>query len=104
MDRFELNQPVVCILDSVQNGRRPLLGEIIPIVGQVYTIRSLHHDDFENSLGIRVHEIVNKPQHYIQGYIECCFDSVIFRPCRKTDIEQFIPLLAPTPTKEKESV
>lgn len=48
--------------------------EIFPVKGIIYTVRSLGIEG-----GIHLEEIVNQPNHYIQGYAECEFKVSRFK-------------------------
>lgn len=70
-----------------------------PEKGQVYTIREFTSHGTEP--GLRLVEIVNPPIFHINvGVDEPAFKRRHFRPVRKTSIEVFTRLLAPTPERE----
>lgn len=62
--------------------------EIFPEVGKVYTIRELVLMCDEDVPYVRLNEIVNKPVDYSDGFNECAFGCMRFRPVEphKTDI------------------
>ena len=65
--------------------------EILPEVGEVYTISEIV--DLPEGLGLRLVEIVNKPHQYSIGLCECCFAASAFRPVVETNIEIFTAML-----------
>jgi hypothetical protein len=86
---------VVCIrkFNSV------LVGEVVPFVSQVLTIRDVVESEdliSEHPCFLRFDEIVNKASA-IYAYREICFGSNNFRPVRKTDISAFTNMLKKTP-------
>lgn len=93
---FRIGQKVVCIRDDW----RTVLGEVRPVKGCVYTIRSLSVDE-RGDLFLRLHEIINQPHRYAERSGECEFWSIAFRPVveRKTDISAFERMLTPSNTK-----
>lgn len=66
---FKLGQKVVCVDAS---GLVASYGEKFPVKGQTYTVRS-----FFGSC-IRLKEIVNAPQKYAEGVMECSFKASRF--------------------------
>lgn len=93
---FEIGQQVVCIGDWSQESALQT-----PIRGQIYTIRGFCQQAMDE-YGVAYlwfEELINP----ISSYRGCepAFLSYLFRPLRKTNIEIFTKLLAPTP-KQKE--
>jgi hypothetical protein len=82
---------VVCIAD---NWFRLHGIEVCPYKGQVLTVRDFDRE-FKSKVGLLFNEIVNPALDYINGRKEPAFDSVHFRPCRKTDISVFKHNLVP---------
>jgi hypothetical protein len=72
---FHVGQKVVC----VRRFTRVPDEEVIPVLGSVYTVRSLDHDE-RDGLALRLVEIVNKPRFYVEGVCECNFRASHFRP------------------------
>jgi hypothetical protein len=68
--QFKAGQKVVCINSS--GFARPY-GEQVPVLGRSYTVRGV--------VGpcIRLREIVNVPQRYATGTMECLFAATRFR-------------------------
>jgi hypothetical protein len=85
---FHVGQKVVCV-----NGADSPFGETTPVVGDVYTIRSV--TQHSRGPGYRLHEIVNVPRTYLPGHMECTFAHACFRPVieKKTDISVFTQIL-----------
>jgi hypothetical protein len=77
---------VVCIRDVKHLAVR---GEIVPVVGQVYTVRETL-TFLNGTVGYRLAEIKNRVMWYnsIDGKVlaECCFDTRNFK--RVTDISE----------------
>ncbi len=69
MPAFKVGQRIVCINDS--GFARPY-GEQVPVLGRTYTVRG--------NVGpcLRVKEIINVPQRYATGTMECSFQSSRF--------------------------
>ena len=90
---FRVGQKVVCI--SAEGFID--LGEIFPVVREIYTIREIK-DYHDGICGLRLAEIVNKPKFYRGGVTECWFASNRFRPLveRTTDISIFTAMLKPS--------
>jgi hypothetical protein len=67
---FKVGQKVVCINDS---GFSHQYGEQVPVLGRSYTVRAV--------VGpcIRLREIVNVPQRYAGGTVECSFTATRFK-------------------------
>ena len=87
---FRVGQRVVCIAE----GHGPiLLGEVNAIVGAIYTVRKI--SEYGGQIGLYLSEIINPPQHTIDGLIERGMYSERFRPIveRKTDISIFTKML-----------
>lgn len=81
---FRVGQRVVCVnandwLDEED--------EVFPLHGEVYTIRDII-PYADGICGLLLCEIVNRPQEYDMGFLECTFLASRFRPIvdRKTDI------------------
>lgn len=96
---FRVGQKVVAIAKQVGGYG----DEAEPIVGSVYTIRSIDLDRAPTvyPIGLRLVEIVNKPRSYrgLNGDVfhEGSFGAHKFRPLveRKTDISIFKAMLTP---------
>lgn len=90
---FHVGQMVVCVDDSF----RGIIwrGEILPVKGQVYTIRSMYADG--DAVGLRLEEIVNEQKVYSDGVNECAFNARYFRPVKQTSIDCFTAILTKTP-------
>lgn len=76
-------------------------GEIVPVFGEVYTIRDIVTDaDVHNTL--RFIEIRNDCHLYLDGHREPSFNATVFSPVvdRKTDISVFEKLLNTKDEKE----
>jgi hypothetical protein len=86
---FRTGQKVVCVASLIKHA---MGSEIIPIVGEVYTIRAILNDQ---GLCFKLREIINTPQQYEEGFTECAFEALAFRPVveRKTDIRIFHEIL-----------
>ena len=75
-----LNKKVVSIHDWSQFKLLPnYQGEILPVKDEIYTVRDVVTYP-DNTIGIRLVEIVNVPKLYINGIYECTFDVRHFRP------------------------
>lgn len=102
---FYVGQKVVCIVDATawRHGR----GEIKPQKGSIYTVRTIMPSfRFRGEATIMLVEIVNKPREYAEGFVECSFRAIRFRPVveRKTDISIFQKLLDPANHRQLEGV
>jgi hypothetical protein len=85
---FEVGQRVTPISETLPGG---VNGETIPVFGRVYTIREVLI-----LLGvpcIRLREIVNKPQLYCIGEMECAFPAESFTPVRTTSTDAGMAIL-----------
>ena len=90
---------VLCVDDSKFH---PGYGERLPRRGVVYTIRevALEYPDC-----IRLEEIRNPPYRYIQGYAECTFRCIHFRPIDSDQLSIFRKHLTDIPApREAEEV
>lgn len=104
---FDIGQQVVCLRDDwdPEQVKRQGVGRL-PSKDRIYTIRSIMAE-IPGHLGLRFEEIFLAPA---PGYVdEPSWDAANFRPLRKTSIEVFTKLLAPTPLtrgkpKQKETV
>jgi hypothetical protein len=87
---------VVCI----KKFRDVIAGQIIPVVGQILTIREIIKPNGtakdDHPCFLRFYEIKNKPSVIYQNK-EICFGSNNFRPVKKTDISDFTKLLKKAP-------
>jgi len=92
---FHVGQQVVCVDGnfSKREGWRRTVREF-PQLHAIYTIRQII-DEYE-LIGFCFYEIRNPRAHFSKGYHEPAFNSRNFRPVRKTSIEVFERLLAPT--------
>lgn len=91
MSPFYVGQEVVCIVDT--SGHAGPYGEILPVKGPIYTIRTI--EAWANGLALRLNEIVNERHLYICGVAELQFAATAFRPVVKTDITIFQSMLVP---------
>ena len=77
---------VVCV-EKIAAPRLP--GEIFPEVGATYTVRSIEEASSlsprPGELCTRLEEILNTPQHFIDGFMECQFFIERFRPVSTID-------------------
>ena len=69
--------------------------DIEPIVGGVYTVRSV--ELCSGFVVLRLREIVNSERSYVDGNGERGFLGNRFRPLSETRLDQFRAHLAPTP-------
>lgn len=72
------------------------LGEAVPVVGRVYTVRAIRRNE-DNRLGILLEEIVNEPRQYREGLGEKHFAASRFRPLDDTRLAVFRQHLATKP-------
>jgi hypothetical protein len=86
---FKIGDEVV-LKEEIFGLRRP---EILPVTGVVYTIRNFF--EAEGKVGLRLNEIINEPQQYLDGFHEAAFSIVYFAPVRKTSIDVFTAMLNP---------
>ena len=75
-------------------------GEREPVIGSIYTVRTIDFD--EGEYWLRFVELVNAPQDYAQGFLECDWRASCFRPLVTRTVEQdisehFKPLLDAEP-------
>lgn len=72
-------------------------GEILPLVGAVYTVREITVAviDGQERVGVRLKEIVNEPRQYCDAFAEAIWAARAFRPLvtRKTSISIFTAML-----------
>ena len=70
MPALKVGQKVTCI--NASGFARPY-GELVPILGGIYTVRAV--------VGpcVRLKEIVNVPQRYQEGVVECLFTATRFK-------------------------
>lgn len=80
---FRVGQKVVCINDDWEELDGPEV--VYPRKDAIYTVREVDAAPDETFLAFR--ELVNPPQDYNEGYLECHFAAINFRPIveRKTD-------------------
>lgn len=90
---FRSGQKVVCVKLIPVNAGYGYGIEIVPTVGEVYTIRET--GTFYDLQFVRLNEIHNHPRLYAIGTVECWFTADAFRPAieRKTDISVFRRIL-----------
>lgn len=74
-------------------------GVVLPVEGEIYTLREFDPDMSNGILCIRLVEVRNAP--HIEDGLEPSFEAALFRPVveRKTDISCFKAML--NPSKEK---
>jgi hypothetical protein len=92
---FRVGQQVVCVNDKFSDDkywRRTVLE--FPKLRSVYTVREIC--DAGDLVGFCFHEIKNPIVLFTGGYFEPAFNVKNFRPVKKTSIEIFEKLLAPT--------
>lgn len=95
---FRVGQKVVCVGSPV---RVAGLGDILPMPGEIYTIRDIKAASAKSKLrglAFRLMEIRNKPRPIAEGGLgESNFSQKYFRPLteRKTDISILKALLVP---------
>ncbi|WNV09994.1 hypothetical protein [Tardiphaga sp. 709] len=98
---FRVGQKVVCVAQC----RAKLPCEVMPRMGQIYTIRSIC--DYDDGIpGLLFAEIRNPELHYADGFGECDFNALKFRPVveRETDISVFHEILRTTKAPETVAV
>ena len=85
---FTVGQKVVCAWSGGL-----MRSELCPKKGHVYTIRCMEMRI--GMVGLLFEEVVNKKNHYSNGYSEVGFDARDFRPLtsKKTDISIFTSML-----------
>lgn len=76
---FKYGQKVICVIFN-GNGPARECCKIIPIKGEIYTVRELRTTKFNGAIGLLLEEIVNPPYDYAQGFAEPSFDPRCFRP------------------------
>ncbi|MHA6684469.1 hypothetical protein [Mesorhizobium sp. A556] len=91
---WKAGDKVVCVKRIVAD---VWAGEILPLVGAVYTIREIAVSvtDGQESVGIRLKEVVNAPRQYSNAFAEALWPIQAFRPVqtRKSDISIFTAML-----------
>jgi hypothetical protein len=95
---FHVGQRVVCVANVIEDTDDYAQGETVPVVGQVYTIRSI--EDYPDGPSATLEEIVNRPLEYelFDGSCdvgECDFPIYNFRPVKTTNIDVFLKMLEP---------
>jgi hypothetical protein len=108
---IDFGSQVVCIDDEWVTGGGVLPpGIILPIKGQIYTVREAFippciYFNF-NRVYLRFEEFYNKPTYepLLGQDQEASFLIDHFRPVKKTDISQFTVLLNPVEPKQLEPV
>lgn len=79
-------------------------GEIVPTIGEIYTIRELLLCPYSNDPACRLVEIRNEPREYfvfgggVKTY-ECAWRLEKFEPVREQNIEQFRKICRDAETK-----
>jgi len=92
---FHIGQQVVCVDDKFSKEeywRRSV--RAFPQLHAIYTIREII--DYGDLIGFCFYELTNPRAYFSKGFHEPAFNSRNFRPVRKTSIEVFERLLAPT--------
>lgn len=97
---LRIGQKVICIGG---NWQRDFPEEVMPVTGEVYTIRAIiHYDDFA---GLQFFEIRNPALDYEDGTgpVECNFNATKFRPVvnGEADISIFKAMLNPSNLREE---
>jgi hypothetical protein len=92
---FQVGQQVVCV-DDVFSKREDwrCTVRVFPKLHAIYTIREIV--DYGDLIGFCFYEIRNPRAHFSKGYHEPAFNARNFRPVRRTSIEVFERLLAPS--------
>jgi hypothetical protein len=90
---------VKCVCIKRDQWKNLQQGEVPPRFGQELTIRSVELVD--GILGLMFVEIVNQPQKYDEGFSECCWDVLNFRPLitrtQEQDVALFRKIVADAP-------
>lgn len=94
---WKVGQQVVCIHHIV---RAPLNEMTIPMVGNVYTIRSFS-ESITGAIGVLFEEIRNPKFDFGWAIVEPSFCPSRFRPVKETSIERFRKMLAPQDQMER---
>jgi hypothetical protein len=91
----QVGQQVVCVNEKFSDDKywRQTVREF-PKLHSVYTIREIH--DAGDLIGYCFYEIKNPIALFSGGYFEPAFNVKNFRPVKKTSIEIFENMLAPT--------
>jgi hypothetical protein len=92
---WHVGQRVVCINDVFSPcayWRRAV--SAFPRLRAIYTIRNIR--EAHGLIGLCFYEIVSPPAQFSEGFVEPAFNSKNFRPVRRTNIDAFTKLLAPT--------
>jgi hypothetical protein len=89
----KVGDKVVCVIET--SWWKTPDDEILPQENVEYTIRTIEVSGAD--VFLRLVEIVNAPQMYMQGFSECRFIADAFRPItpRQTDISMFTAMLNP---------
>lgn len=85
--QYEWAQPgrlVVCVDGSRKPDRVSPYDEVFPEKGRVYTLRTV------GEIGVRLVEIRNRPQKYIEGVMEPAFNIRRFRPVNTQIIDNLL--------------
>lgn len=92
---FRVGQQVVCVNDKFSDDKywRRMVREF-PKLRSVYTVREIR--DAGGLVGFCFYEFQNPIALFSGGYFEPAFNVKNFRPVKKTSIEIFEKLLAPT--------
>lgn len=99
---FFIGQKVVCIAKGTwELTKKKHPGVIVPVRGNIYTVRETYRDPFFGIEGIRLREVVNSSVTFFNGtpyYIELGWLPQEFKPLeeRETDISIFKKLLKPS--------
>ena len=97
---FHVGQQVVCVNDKFSSNQRWRQTVCtFPVRNTIYTIREIHVE--APLTGFCFHEIVNPRTWFAAGYGEPAFNSRNFRPVKRTSIDVFERLLAPTEDKAR---
>lgn len=91
---FVVGQHVVCVRSERIGGYGH---ESVPAIGCIYTIRDMFVSD-DGYVCLRLKEIVNRADHYRDGFIEPGFTHTAFRPA--PSIAALTELLNKAPVKE----
>jgi hypothetical protein len=98
---FHIGQQVVCISGNSRfwpNEYWRKAVKTLPRLHGIYTVREIRQAD--ELTGLCLEEIVNPPAHFARRFetvfLEPAFDVKHFRPVKRTSIEVFRKLLAPS--------
>ncbi len=93
-DKFEIDQPCMCIIGGQWFTLNDEPSKESPVEGKIYMVKDITKAITEKQevVVLKLYELPWDRWYFSEG----------FRPCRKTSIEIFTSMLAPTPKKTKE--